>query len=305
MTDRHDMSAAPEPTSAGTPGRHVPAGLWVLLVLCGFLALAALWFALFGAPQTIGPEASAPAGVRVTGSTAGGSTAAGSGITPADVRSVLGQLDYAESNDTSATEYANMLKHVLAGVDVANFAQDALGAASTISWQAPGTYAPVNITGAEKRAIVAEAIAFYRSNEASAGEKAALDSMLSAWYSRPVQISRPDALREVVAQGLVPLGLMFGAQDADNQFAWHVLSATVTGPRSADVVYSASAMPRSGWRFVDPTVRYVKHLTFARGPSGRWRLAGWSNYSKMNQAFHSNVTPPSAAINLDEWWGGL
>jgi hypothetical protein len=305
MTDSDQR--APESGSAPTDelrrGSH--AAFWVIAVFGAFLALAALWFAVFASPQPIGPDVSATSSVQDTSPTASGAAGANSGLTVADVSAVLAQVEYSESNDSSATEYAHMVAHLQAGVDVAAFARSALESTSAIWWQAPGAFSHVYLTGTQKQAISAQAVQFYRSAEASTGEAGAIDGLLSAWFSQPVPSNSADSFRMVVGQGLAPLGLMFGARDADNEWTWHVDGVAITGPDSADVTYSATTLPTTKWSFVDPAKPYVKHLKFAKSASGRWRLAGWSNYPEVNAEFRSNVAPSSTVIILDEWWGGL
>ena len=305
MTDSDQRAAGSAPSSSGEPRRGPHSALWVLAVFAGFLALAALWFALFASPQVIGSDVSATSGTTGTSSSAGGTGGANSGLTLADVNAVLAQIDYSESADTSSTEYAHMVTHLQAGVDVATFARNTLEATSSIWWQAPGAFSHVDVTGAQKQALSAKAVEFYRSDEASSGQAAAIDGLLTAWFSRPLPSNAADSYRMVVAQGLVPLGLLFGARDADNDWTWQVDDMAITGPDSADVTYSAKTLPTAKWSFIDPSKRYVKHLTFARAASGGWRLAGWSNYPEVNSDFQSNITPDGTHVNLDEWWGGL
>jgi hypothetical protein len=116
---------------------------------------------------------------------------------------------------------------------------------------------------------------------------------------------RPDSLLEVIGQGLAPLSLMFGAHDVDNEWTWSAEQVSVTGRSTADVTYSASTNSNAQFKFVDPSVTYIKHLSFAPAPEGGWRLAGWSNYAEVRARFSANLTPPGSVTNVDEWWGSL
>ena len=299
--------AAPEQAVtqlAPQPGSR--AVLWALLVLGAFLALGALWFALFGNPRVIGLDAG-----DVLGSSSATSTSAVTTPTvplaPDDVKAVLAEIDYAESSDASTTEFNDMILHAVAGVDLAAFAQSTLESAQSIWWVEPSTDIRRTLTGAEKNAIVAESIAAWLSREQSIGETSTLSDVLGVRLYAPSSVDRirPDSLFEVLGQGLAPLGLMFGAHDPDDAWTWRVEQVTVTGPTTADVTYSASVKPDAGWRFVDPSVSYVKHLTFSTTAGGGWRLAGWSNYAEVRSRFDANITPPGSVTAIDEWWGSL
>jgi hypothetical protein len=109
-----------------------------------------------------------------------------------------------------------------------------------------------------------------------------------------------------VAQGLSPIGLMFGAQDADSGWTWRVDSVRITGPDSAVVTYSAATTPgNTKWRFIDPAMTYEKQLRFVRNGPGTWLLAAWPNEPAFRAKFFGNITPPDAAVEFDEWWQAL
>ena len=86
--------------------------LWILVVLGGFLALAALWFAVFGNPEVIGAlSASSVTSSAVSSGTqsdaqvatqATRSVSSGT-LTLADVQGVIGTLDYEETSTKSRT----------------------------------------------------------------------------------------------------------------------------------------------------------------------------------------------------------
>jgi hypothetical protein len=65
-SDPRPESTDPTGTADPAPARGPRAALWVLVVLGGFIAMGALWYALFGGPQTIGPE---PSGGPASGTT--------------------------------------------------------------------------------------------------------------------------------------------------------------------------------------------------------------------------------------------
>ena len=308
MSD-HTPETQPHSTAVGwVARRHSRAVLWVLVVLGAFLALGALWFALFGNAQVIGPDAGP--GPRLQPATSTASSEAASPTVPItgdDVKAVLAQVDYAESSDASITEYNHMISHAVAGVDLATFAQSTLESTSTIWWVDPSTGASSTLSGAEKDAVVAESIALWLKREDSIGETTTLSDLIGVRMYPPTAAdrNRPDSLLEVVGQGLAPLGLMFGARDAGNVWDWQVEQIAVTGPRTADVTYSASVEHGQRWRFADPSAHYLKHLTFSTTGGGGWRLAGWGNYDDIRSRFQSNVRPPGAVPPLDEWWGSL
>jgi len=307
VTDTHDASAE-MPAQTRFDARGL---LWVLAVLGGFLALGALWFALFGSPQVVGPEAGA------TGTGAGSATTspasvsatqtASTGLTAADVDAVLGELDYVESNDSSVTEYQVAVARMLRGVDLKDFAESNLQAAPAITWTDVGAQSSRIVTGAEKDRIVAESVAYWVSKTGPGGDESVpLDATFGVRMAPPIAIDRTlqDSYYEVMAQGIEPIGLMFGATDADNPWTWSVVSAAVTGPDTADVAYTALAKPDVGWRFLDPSMHYVKHLRFSRVAGGAWKLSGWSNHSAFESQFEANVSDPGR-VHLDEWWGSL
>ena len=306
-------AAAPERAATHlAPQPRSRAVLWVLLVLGAFLALGALWFALFGNPQVIGSDAGAILGSSSATSASSATSTSGVTtptvpITPDDVKAVLAQIDYAESSDASTTEYNDMISHAVAGVDLAAFAQNTLESTQSIWWVEPSTDVGRAVTGAEKNAIVAESIAAWLSREQSIGETSTLSDVLGVRMYAPSSVDRirSDSLFEVLGQGLAPLGLMFGAHDADDAWTWRVEQVTVTGPTTADVTYSASVRPDAGWRFVDASASYVKHLTFSATAGGGWRLAGWGNYGEVRSHLDANITPPGSVTAIDEWWGSL
>jgi len=278
----------------------------VLLALAALLAIGALWFALFGNPRVVGSDTGAAVRSSTATSTSGVTTPTVP-ITVDDVKAVMAQVDYAESSDSSTTEYNNTISHAVAGVDLSAFAQNTLEATSSIWWVDPSTNTSTTLTGAEKDSIVAESIGAWLKRERSVGETSTLSDLLGVRLFPPDSADRirPDSLLEVIGQGLSPLSLMFGAHDVDDDWAWRVEQITVTGPMSADVTYSASTNSHARFKFIDPSVAYVKHLTFAQTAGGGWRLAGWSNYPEVRARFLNNITPPGSVTNIDEWWGSL
>jgi hypothetical protein len=311
MTDSNETPAtvtpAEEPTDQRPSQERLPAGFWVLVVIAAFIALAALWFALFGNPQVIGPDTGATSGSVSTTSPGGTATLPTGPITVRDVEAVLAQVDYTETTDTPTFEYNETLAHVTAGVDTLAFAKQTLEATPAIWWVETGTNAARDISGARKDALVAEALANWNGRLAEDGTRSALVAMLDVPFKAPNSATRTrqDSLLQVITQGLAPLGLMFGANDEDDNWTWAVRRITVTGLDSADVAYSASTRPGAPWQFVDPSAVYVKRLVFTRTPAGRWQLAGWPNHAEVSARFRSNVTPPGAVTDLDEWWGSL
>jgi hypothetical protein len=285
---------------------HTRAALWTLLVLGALLALGGLWFVVFGhAPRT--SRAEVGRGSQSSTSTASVVASQTAPLTPSDVDAVLARIDYTESDMSSQTVYVNAVRRVLAGVDVMAFAQSTLEATPAIWWVEPGDGGPRIVTGAEKDALVAEALASYRNRRDAVGDADALGDVLGMRLFPPTSANRNrlNSLVDVIGQGLAPLGAMFGAHDAGSQWAWHVEKVAVTAPDSADVIYSASVVLGASFRFANPSARYVKHLVFVRSDDGRWRLAGWSNYAEVDSQLRSNVTPPGTTLRLDEWWGAL
>jgi hypothetical protein len=316
-------AAAPQPAAPATAASDAatpPAApsssreaLWILVVLGGFLALGALWFALFASPQVIGSDSGAPlgSGSQPASTTPAPSVVASTPTVPltlADVNAVLAQIDYAESNDASATEYDSAVTRMMRGIDLEAFALATLEATSAISWTDVGVAEPRIVTGAEKDQLVAQAAAkWVASRDASGTDAPPLNFVLGVKMYPPVSVDRnlQDSLFEVMGQGLRPLGLMFGAHDADNEWTWKVVGVSVTGTDTADVTYTARASKAAGWKFRDPNARYTKQLRFARAEDGRWRLAGWSNYDAVAAQFRANLAPADATTDLDEWWGAL
>jgi hypothetical protein len=280
--------------------------LWTLVVLGALVALGGLWFVVLGHAPLGG---SGPGVSRALPSTSGRSdiTSQTALLTTSDVEAVLGRIDYTESNESSVTVYANTVRRVIAGIDVVAFARNTLQATPTIWWVEPGDGGARVVGGAEKNALVAEALAAYVKRRGAVGDADTLGDVLGVKLFPPTRDdrNRPDSGIEVIGQGLAPLGLMFGAHDVGSQWAWHVEKVIVTGPESADVTYSASVAPGASFKFADPSARYVKHLTFGRATDGGWRLAGWSNYDQIRSQFRANILPPGTAPQLDEWWGAL
>lgn len=300
---------APSPAETPAPARRLHPALWVLIVLGAFIAGGALWFAIFGSPQVIGTDTGqVPGSTTASGlatATPTGVTTSTAPITADDVKAVLSAVDYVEPDDSQEVEYNNAITHVLAGVDVLTFAQNTLETTSAIWWREPGSSGVVVLKGPEKSAIVAESTAAYLKRVSSLGDATALGDMMGIWLQPPDAFdrNRADSQLEVIAQGLRPLGLMFGAQDKDNSWVWTVEDVTVTGPNTADVTYSAQTLPGTNWRFIDPSLRYTKHLQFSR-VAGRWLLSGWSNYAQVKSKFDSNVVPAGSAP-FDEWFAAL
>lgn len=282
------------------------AALWTLVVLGAFIALCGVWFMALGHSSRVG---SAPSGsaARLSTSTASGNTSQTAPLAALDVEAVLGRIDYTESNESSVTVYANTVRRAIAGIDVVTFARNTLQATPTIWWVEPGDGGSRVVSGAEKSALVTEALAAYVKRRAVVGDADALGDVLGVKLFPPTRDdrNRPDSGIEVIGQGLAPLGLMFGAHDVGSQWAWHVEKVVVTGTDTADVTYSASVAPGASFKFADPSARYVKHLTFGRAAGGRWRLAGWSNYAQIDSQLRANIVPPGTAPQLDEWWGAL
>lgn len=309
-------AANAEATPAEQPGRSKSA-LWVLVVVGCFLALGALWFAFFGSPRRIGPDVgtrpvqsktATPTVSSVASSAAKPTTATLVPITVADVNAVLGQIDYIESNDASTTEYDTMVTHALAGVDLAAFAQSTLEATSAIMWQDVGWTRPLRTTGALKRAIVARSVAYWiASRDASGTDAPPLAAVLGVRMYPPANVDRniQDSYFEVMAQGLGPLGLMFGAHDIDNEWTWKVVGVSITGTETANVTYTVRSFKGVRWKFINRKARYTKQLRFSRTPDGVWKLSAWLNYANVNAKLQSNVKPPGAATPVDEWWGTL
>jgi hypothetical protein len=333
-------ATAPKPAEKPAPAAASSrSALWVLAVFVAFMVGGALWFATVGAPQPNGlavPAGSAAAtgtaswtatattsgtATATTTATAGSTTASGApsatgsagaiatptvAITRADVEAVLAQTDYTESSVSSTTAYDHMLVHLLAGVDEVTFAQNTLETTSGIVWNEPGSAGPAVAIGADKSALIAAATAAYLKRQASLGDSVALSDMVGVRLFPPTRLDRnlPDSQLEVMAQGLAPLGVLTGDKRIGKQWEWTVEDITVTGPNSADVVYSAKTLPGAKFKFADPQLHYTKHLTFIGVADGRWQLAGWSNYAQVRAKLLGNVRP-KGALQFDPWWGAL
>ena len=300
---------APTPTPSQAPEPHwLPGALWVLVVIGCFLAGAALWFALFGSPQRIGPDAVVPSAGASGSATSTPTANPPKPLTEGDVRSVLQVVDYFESTDASSAEYDHAFARVLQGVDLVDLARSTLDSTSAVTWIEPGTGASRRITGAEKNRRVEEALGYWVSaRDASGTDAPALNELWGLQLNPPDprQWTLQDSLLQVMVQGLKPLSLMFGARDADDLWTWTVESVSITGTDMADVTYVARTFAGSPWRFADPRLRYVKHLRFSQDADGRWRLSAWTNYPSVQASFNANVSPPDSATNLDEWWSSL
>jgi hypothetical protein len=283
--------------------------LWVLAVFAAFFVLGALWFAIFGSPARVGTD-TAGGGFNLYGFQIGGTGSAGQTkpLTESDVRDVLGRIDYIETTDAPAAEYADAMRAVVTGVDVGPFAQATLESNVPVRYASiPGAGTEV-LTGAEKSAVVAQALQAYQSLENATGTAGALESVMETHLNPGGDLNktREGALLDVVAQGLSPIGLLFGAQDADSGWTWRIDGVRITGPDSAVVTYSAATTPgNSTWRFIDPTMSYEKQLRFVRNSKGTWLLAAWPNEPAFRAKFFGNITPPDATVEFDEWWATL
>jgi hypothetical protein len=299
------------PASAPSPARRTHVALGVLIAVGLVLAIAAVWFALFGRPGRIGDAGNPPATGTVPASTAASPSVPATPapqLTAADVREVLSRIDYRESSDASTTEYNHALSHMLAGVDLAAFAHNTLESTSAIQWTDVGAPGPRTVTGAEKRRLVDQSAAYWISHrDARGGDGPPLNAVWGVMLSPPVQIDRnlQDSYYEVMAQGLVPLGLMFGAQDSDNEWGWTVTGVSVVASNTADVTYLATSRPHTLWHFANPKLTYTKRLAFSYDRKRGWRLSAWPNYGAVLSAFDNNLVPPGAPVHLDEWWGAF
>jgi hypothetical protein len=229
-------------------------------------------------------------------------------LTVGDVRSVLGDLDYAPSDESSRAAYDTAVARLTRSVDLVGFARATLQATSTILWTDLGESAPRRVRGAEKDALVAEAIARWHVSALEGdGEEAPLaDVFASVLYPPTVpDRNRIDSLTDVMAQGLEPLGLMFGAREATLGWNWRVVGVSVVGTDTAEVAYEATATPRAGFSFADPAMRYTKLLEFAPTAAGRWRLTAWTNYHSVRERFEGNVRSAGMMPPVHRWWGAL
>jgi hypothetical protein len=291
--------------------RHIPLALGVIIAIGVILGLVAIWFAACSRPARIadvGTKSSYAGGVRTHEATPSVGPTSTPQLTSADVRSVLGRIDYVERSDASTAEYNHAFTHMLEGIDLARFAQNALDTTRTILWTDVGAPSARVVTGAEKRRIIAESVSYWVQHRDSTGSDAPpLNAVWGVRLSPPLQIDRitQDSYYEVMAQGLVPLGVMFGAQDVDNDWSWRVTAISAVASDSADVSYVASTRRGARWHFANPRLVYTKHLQFSHDPRYGWRLSGWTNYADVWAEFANNVVPRDGATHLDEWWGSL
>jgi hypothetical protein len=282
--------------------------LWLLAVFAVFVVLGALWFAVFGNPTRI-ENGSGGGLLGLFGySSVASPTPAQGNLTEAGVRDVLGRLDYVETTDSPQVEYSNTISSVLAGVDVGDFAQASLAGTSPVMWAPTPGAAVVPVTGTEKAAIVVEALRTFRTLEEATGTPRALDAVMETHLDPggTLNRTREGALLDVIAQGLSPLGLMFGGQDVDTGWTWQVENVRVTGADTAVVTYTAATTKdNQKWRLIDPSMRYEKKLRFLRDATGRWMLAAWLGEPAFKAKFYGNVAPAGTIVNVDEWWGSL
>jgi hypothetical protein len=280
---------------------------WTLAIAGLLLALAATAYLALRDPRpTAAPAAPAAAGRSAVAS--GTSTLTTQPLTANEVRAVLGDLDYVPSAESSRAAYDGAVARLTRSVDLASFARATLQATSTIQWTDLGQSSARKATGAEKDALTAEAIERWRKYAAEEGDEEAplADVFASTLYPPTVpDRNRVDSLSDVMAQGLKPLGLMFGAREPSLGWNWKVVDVSVTGTDTAEVTYEATASPSAGFSFADPSVRYTKRLRFAPSAIGRWRLAGWLNYWDVEARFRSSVRPLDAEVRADRWWGAL
>jgi hypothetical protein len=282
--------------------------LWLLVAIGAAVALAALWVALFGNPSVVGGQVASGA---ATGSGASSIAATGQPAPPltvADVRSVLGDLDYERSRDSTLSAYDDAVARLVRSVDLVEFARATLDATAAISWTDMGASRSRLVSGAEKDELVAESLDHWKRFRSTTGSDAdpLADALAASLYPPSVgDRNRADSLFAVMAQGLRPLGLLSGARSPSGGWTWRVVGVSVTGTDTASVTYSASADPSAGWSFADSGARYTKQLRFSRSPQGRWRLAAWTNFSAIDAQFRNNVRPRGAAVRFDRWWGAL
>ena len=324
MTD-DDVSPDTDREPSAPP--RSPAAWWVLIVVACFVALGALWFAVFGSPQSVGPArgahgpshtatstpsvtptASAIPTVTVVPTETVIPTATLVPVKLADVKAVLAAVNYVESQETSRAQYDNAIRHMLKGVDFAAFAKVTLDATTGVEWTDVGSPSARRVTGAEKETIVAKAVAqWVRSRDASGTDTWPLNAVLGIKLYPPVAADRnlPDSYYDVMSQGLAPLGLMFGAQDVNATWSWKVVSVSVMSSHTADVTFVAHVRKTARFKFRNPDLRYTKRLSFTRTAGGRWRLGGWINCRTIAAKFYANVAPTGKAPPLDEWWGAL
>jgi hypothetical protein len=291
---------ASDPTSTPRPSRSLPR---VFLALAAVMALGAA-----GCVGAGGPNGGGAGSTISSASVSASVTAPAPQLTVADVDTVLGEIDYVESSDSSTTRFDNAVARMLRGIDLPAFAQATLDATRAVQWTDMGTDRPRLATADEKIGLVAEQGTYWAKLRDSSGsdEQALVDMIGDHFYPPTVpDRNRADSLLDVSAQGLAPLSLMFGARDASNGWTWRVASVSIVGTDSADVTYAASATPGAGWRFADPAARYTKRLRFSFTAEKGWRLSGWPNYQAVLRQFRSNLDPSSAVPHLDPWWGAL
>ena len=302
-----DEPAAFRPDFAEPSLRRVP--VWLPVASALLLAVVAMSFALLGGQ---GPAGRGASGSSSSGSLSASSTATSTvpapPLTVADVEVVLGEIDYVESSDSSMTTFDNAVARMLRGIDLLAFANSTLDATPAIAWTDVGAAQARQVAGDEKAGLIAEQQTYWLKLRDSSGsdQQPLADMLAEAFYPpTPPDRNRSDSLLQVTAQGLEPLRLMFGARNVDSGWTWRVVDVSIVGTSAADVTYVASVLPRSGWGFADPAVRYTKQLRFAYGDDKRWRLSGWTNYPAVLAKFRRNVTPASAVPRTDDWWGAM
>jgi hypothetical protein len=295
-------------TDAGSGDRTQEGRLaWALAIAGLLLALAAAGYLTLKDPRpTAATAPPTPAGRSAVASQT--STVPTQPLTVADVRAVLGDLDYVTSAESSRAAYDRAVVRLTRSVDLPSFALATLQATSTIHWTDLGQSSARAVTGAEKDALTAEAIQRWREFAAEEGDEEAplADVFASTLYPPTVpDRNRVDSLTDVTAQGLKPLGLLFGAQQPSLGWSWKVAEVSIAGTDTAEVTYEVATSPDAGFTLANPPARFTKRLRFARSAIGRWRLFGWLNYWDVQARFRGSVRPLGAEVRTDRWWGAL
>lgn len=275
-----------------------------MLVSAGVL----LAFAAAAAIALTDPRPAPPKTALVDAETPPASAVSTRPLTADSVRAVLADLDYIATEESSRAAYDTAAARLTRSVDLVSFARATLQATSTIEWTDLGESSPRRVTGAEKDQLIAEAVERWRrSAREGGGEEAPLaDVFASVLYPPTVpDRNRIDSLADVMAQGLKPLGLMFGAREVGLGWNWRVVGVSIVGTDTAQVTYEATATPGAGFTFSDPSMRYTKLLRFSPDSPGRWRLAAWIDYYAARERFEGNLRPAGVAPPVHRWWGAL
>ena len=291
---------ASDSASTSCPTRSL---LWALVALAAVMALGAS-----GCVGANGPNGGGAGSTVSSASVNASVTVPAPQLTVADVDTVLGEIDYVESSDSSTTRFDNAVARMLRGIDLPAFALATLDATNAVEWTDMGADRPRLATGEEKFGLVTEQGTYWtKLRESSGSDEQALVDMIGDHFYPPTvpDRNRADSLLDVSAQGLAPLTLMFGARDASNGWSWRVVNVSIVGTDSADVTYSASVTPGAGWKFADPAARYTKRLRFSYAAEKGWRLSGWPNYQAVLAQFRDNLSPKNAVPRIDPWWGAL